>query len=239
MGVVVARARTLAQDERGIALVLALMTMLSLTILLAGTMTLSSAAPRDSSRHNADQKAYAIAETGINNAVSMITKCGQACSFSGVPQTVDGGNVTVTVSALAPDKTYTITSVAKVPNPTGPSTADVSRTITAKVLLNPPPFTFVSLNPSCDNHTLVVRLGGRLKVASNVYVNSCSPSDGFDLFGAGSFIAPGISTFGGWETHDGSTVTVGTDTDPVCQPLPAGTTKVAPPDPTPAWPHCP
>ena len=51
--------------------------------------------------------------------------------------------------------------------------------------LNPPPFTFVSLNPGCDHHTLVIKTGGHLKVSSNVYVNSCSDDDGFDLFGDG------------------------------------------------------
>src|SRR5205823_4069964 len=129
--------------------------------------------------------------------------------------------------------------------------APVTRTITASVQLNPPPFTFVSLNPSCDNHTLVVRLGGNLHVGNNVYVNSCSTADGFDLFGTnGTFEvscafstdpncpASGltISTFGGWETHNNDIVI---ENGVTCVPQPPGTTKVAPPDPSPPWPGCP
>jgi hypothetical protein len=74
----------------------------------------------------------------------------------------------------------------------------------------PPPYNFVSLNPACEKHTLLVKLGGQLKVTGAMYVDSCnSPDDGFDIFGTGGNIAaPDIRVVGGWETHDGSTVTV-------------------------------
>jgi hypothetical protein len=87
-----------------------------------------------------------------------------------------------------------------------------ARAVAGVVPGQPPPYTFVSLNNerSCPNHTLVVRLGGLLTVTNNVYVNSCSDHDGFDLFGpGGNLSAPDIRTHGGWETHDRDTVTVG------------------------------
>jgi Flp pilus assembly protein TadG len=80
----------------------------------------------------------------------------------------------------------------------------------------PPPYSFVSLNASDKNHTLLVKLGGQLTVTNNIYVNSSnldngstSLGDAFDIFGLrGNISAPGIFVHGGWETHDNDTVTV-------------------------------
>lgn len=74
----------------------------------------------------------------------------------------------------------------------------------------PPSISFAALNKSCQNHTLLVKLSGQLTVQNAIYVNSCNaPKDAFDIFGAGGNIsAPAINVVGGWETHDGSTVTV-------------------------------
>ncbi len=75
---------------------------------------------------------------------------------------------------------------------------------------SPPPYNFVALNPACENHTLLVKLGGQLTVNGGIYTDSCnSPDDAFDIFGTGGNItAPDIRVVGGWETHDNSTVTV-------------------------------
>ncbi len=74
---------------------------------------------------------------------------------------------------------------------------------------NPPPYNFVSLNQSSENHTLLVKLGGQLTVTSGIYVNSSSGGDAFDIFGTGGNIsANAIGVHGGWETHNGDTVTV-------------------------------
>lgn len=79
----------------------------------------------------------------------------------------------------------------------------------------PPPFSFVSLNRSGDNHTLILQVGGRLVVTSGIYVNSSHANDGFDIKGdkdtqKGELTAPAINTRGGWEVYDpGSVVRVG------------------------------
>jgi hypothetical protein len=75
---------------------------------------------------------------------------------------------------------------------------------------SPPPYNFVALNPACENHTLLVKLGGQLTVNGGIYTNSCNtPDDAFDIFGdGGNITAPDIRVVGGWETHDNSTVTV-------------------------------
>ncbi len=73
----------------------------------------------------------------------------------------------------------------------------------------PPPITFAALEntAACDNHTLLIKLGGVLTVNQSIYVNSCNvPQDAFDVFNGGKIIAPSIIVHGGWETHDGSTV---------------------------------
>jgi len=97
------------------------------------------------------------------------------------------------------------------------------------------PYNFAALRSDCAKHTLLVRLGGALKVDGQIYVNSgdgdsstgtgcnsgsggginppCVPSnisghgDGFDIFGAGGSITSGqIFVHGGWETHDNDCV---------------------------------
>jgi hypothetical protein len=62
----------LLRDEEGVALVLAMLVMLVLTISLTAVVFLTSAAARDAHRSNAGQKAAALAESGINNALAVL-----------------------------------------------------------------------------------------------------------------------------------------------------------------------
>src|SRR4051794_21015765 len=59
-------------DERGIALIMVLGIMLVLTIALTTTIYLTSSSGRHASSSNAGQKAYALAEAGVNNAVAVL-----------------------------------------------------------------------------------------------------------------------------------------------------------------------
>src|SRR4051794_37377456 len=59
-------------DERGIALVMALGIMLVLTIALTATIYLTSSSGRHANGSNAGQKAFALAEAGTNNAISVL-----------------------------------------------------------------------------------------------------------------------------------------------------------------------
>ena len=61
-------------DESGIALVMALGIMLVLVIALTTVITFTAAGARDSHRVNAGQKATALAEAGVNNALAVLTK---------------------------------------------------------------------------------------------------------------------------------------------------------------------
>jgi hypothetical protein len=67
-----ARALRRLRDESGIALVLALGIMLVLMIALGTTIYLAASAARDAQRTNGGQKAYALGEAGINNAIAVL-----------------------------------------------------------------------------------------------------------------------------------------------------------------------
>jgi hypothetical protein len=73
----------------------------------------------------------------------------------------------------------------------------------------PPPFTFVTFDSACENHTLLIRNSGALGVNQNIYDDAaCGPAhDAFDLFGPGGTItAPDIFTrTPGWEDNTTTT----------------------------------
>ena len=224
-----------------------------LTILVTAALAYTSSDSRDASRSSATQKAYAAAEAGVNNALSVVQLAKSntsgvpaqpaSANCSGCTVTTLPGGATVTWGANynATTKVWTVKAIGSVPNPTGADAAAITRTLTQTARITPPPYNFVALNTSCDNHTLLVQTGGQLTVTNAMYIDSCSSGDAFDIFGAGGNISDpaGIKVVGGWETHNGSTVTTsGTlcplSTDSSTQPQPAGCpTTVQPilPDP--------
>jgi hypothetical protein len=164
------------------ALVMALAVMLVLTILLTSVIFLSSSSARDAQRTNAGQKAYALAEAGINNALGVLSTSyadptnvypGNLCllhmqnsAYAGYTPTAadqtscqvagvlpaeftnayDGGScaapitncvtwsgVLQPVSGLAWDYQWVVRATGSVRNPTGPSTSNVTRTVTTKL----------------------------------------------------------------------------------------------------------
>src|SRR5436190_18877055 len=71
---VVSAWRRLLHEEEGVALILAIISMLVLTITLTAVIFLTAAGARDAQRTNAGQKAYALAESGINNSLAVLFK---------------------------------------------------------------------------------------------------------------------------------------------------------------------
>ncbi len=215
-------------DERGMALVMALGVMLVLSLVLAMVVQYTVSNSGTASRSVADQKAFALAEAGMNNAVGVISQCGSTCSTSTqvkpppaaagdpnstVDDTLGGGTVTWGGTYNSATKTWTITSIGSVGNPTGPSAAPVTRRLTGAVQVVPPQYNFVALNQTCEKHTLMVRSSGQLTVTNAVHINSChndlpDDPDAFDVFGEGGNIsAPDIRVVGGWEIDGGNDVT--------------------------------
>ena len=143
-------------DESGIALVMALGIMLVLTITLTTTIFLTSSSARHANTSNAGQKAYALAETGVNNALAVLYAAyeSQNLDFYSpgdlLPSTTSpDGSVTwrgtfclgasgspalIPNPCLATDwGAWRIFATGSVPNPTGPTAGPVTRTVQAKV----------------------------------------------------------------------------------------------------------
>lgn len=90
-----------------------------------------------------------------------------------------------------------------------------ARAVAGAVGDQPLALTFGALRKDCQSHTLLINAGGTLTVDGALYVNSCNVSkpvppgygDAFDIFGVGGHIqAAAVYVVGGWETHDGTTV---------------------------------
>jgi Tfp pilus assembly protein PilX len=219
-----ARLRQRLADERGIALIMALAVMLTLTVLVASTLAFTSSDSRDASRSVGTQKAYAAAEAGLNDALAAVqvagsdtTKMSPSPAFAGdtsatVTSLTAGATATWGGSFNSTTKVWTLKSIGAVPNPTGASA--ITRTLTQTATLTPPPFNFVALDTGCDVHTLIVDSSGQLNVTNKMYINSCNgvqtgvKPDAFDIFGtvgSGNISAPSIQVVGGWETDGGVT----------------------------------
>ena len=142
---------------------LALVSMLVLTITLSTVMFITAAGARDAHRSNAGQKASALAESGVNNALAVLN-----ANYPGV--VVYPGDPNLLPSRTTPYPTGTatwsgvieaapttaswndqwrITSVGTVANPTGPSASPVTRTTTAIVPIVIPET--VSVDPSTSS----------------------------------------------------------------------------------------
>ena len=124
-------------DERGIALILTMGILLATSFMLVSVIKYSSDAGRGANRSKADQVAYALAEAGINNAMSVLANPNNnALNSTLLParvSTYDNGTVTWSGSFNPMNARWTLTSVSSVRNPTGPTAAPVSRRIVGQV----------------------------------------------------------------------------------------------------------
>jgi Tfp pilus assembly protein PilX len=127
------------QDEGGIALVLTLGILLVTSIMLISVIQYSSGAGRGSNRTKADQTAYALAEAGVNNAMSILgNPDNNALNSTLLPSrttTYADGSVTWSGTFNAYTARWTVVSIGSVRNPTGPTptAAPVTRRISAQV----------------------------------------------------------------------------------------------------------
>jgi hypothetical protein len=133
-------------DERGIALVMAIGILAALTLMLPSVIALTTSNARSASRSNADQKAFALAEAGLNNALSVlhgnypgtVAYPGDATLLPARTTPYEGGSATwsgTLTGPLAGEWRYEwrLTSTGTVVNPTGPGAAPVTRTASATV----------------------------------------------------------------------------------------------------------
>ena len=173
-------------DESGMALVMALGIMLVLTIVLTTVITFTAAGARDSHRVNAGQKASALAEAGLSNALAVLNhNYPSIVTYPGdpnllPPRTTSYSSGSVTWSGtldFAPgtapwEDEWRLTAVGSVPNPTGPGAAPVKRTLTAVVPIVIPEAVEVDTSTSSLNWVYAfndVTFGQSVKVKSPVY----------------------------------------------------------------------
>jgi Tfp pilus assembly protein PilX len=106
---VLATWRRLQRDEEGIALVLAILIMLVLTVVLGSVIFMTAAAARDAHRSNAGQKASALAESGLNNSLAVLN-----ANYPGITIYPGNGNLllstTLTASVTLPATTINVAS---------------------------------------------------------------------------------------------------------------------------------
>jgi hypothetical protein len=133
-------------DECGTALEMSLGVLTILSISVTATVSMTSAGSRHAARSGAGQQAYALAEAGLNNAVSVLAgNYPGSVVYPGDPNllpertsTYDTGSATWSGSLVAvagaPWKwQWNIASVGTVRNPTGPGSAALSRRLSAVV----------------------------------------------------------------------------------------------------------
>lgn len=136
-------------DERGMALVLAVLILFVLSITLVSVITFTGESARHASRNKAGQQAYSLAEAGYNNALSAVAALypsgntaldpgtrpasSQAYTAGTASWTTTFAQKTKPGGGLDPYRgTWTITATGSVSNPTGPGMSAVTRTLTAK-----------------------------------------------------------------------------------------------------------
>jgi hypothetical protein len=127
-------------DERGVAVVMAAGIMGVLAALVAGAVAFTAANARSADRSNADQKAYALAEAGMNNALAVLSAAYATGTITvyGTPPNLlplratsyDGG--TVTWGGQYASNAWGLISTGTVKSPIA-GTADIKRVLRASV----------------------------------------------------------------------------------------------------------
>jgi Tfp pilus assembly protein PilX len=128
--------RRLLGDERGFALPMALGVTVVLSSLAAGIFTYVVTNQGASERARADQRAYGLAEAGLSYAFSTLGNASNPYDATAVPSTtvtLSGG--TATYSGTLSGVTWTLTGTGTVKNPSGPSAADVVRSVSAQAIV--------------------------------------------------------------------------------------------------------
>jgi hypothetical protein len=111
---VLATWRRLQHEEEGIALVLAILIMLVLTIVLGSVIFMTAAAARDAHRSNAGQKASALADSGINNALAVLN-----ANYPGIVIYPGDANLLLATTLTAPVTTLPASTTVNVASTLG------------------------------------------------------------------------------------------------------------------------
>jgi Tfp pilus assembly protein PilX len=121
-------------DERGIALAMAIPILAVITIMLFTALHLGASSSRSSSFSDSHQKAFHLAEAGVNNALAVLADPDNDPTSTSLltARTTSYSGGTVTWSGTLSGDVWTITGTSSVPNPTGAGTTAITRTVTRK-----------------------------------------------------------------------------------------------------------
>jgi len=174
------------RDERGIALIMTLGVMLVLTVVLTTVIFLTASGARDANHTNAGQKAYAVAEAGLNNALAqlaphypILSPAGDSSWVSGPSQAYPGGGAClasapcVAWTGVFSGTDWTLTGTGTVPNPSG-GTSPVVKTVSATLHVSQVP---TDIQPfgifSDDPQAQCTDIGGNVSVNVPIYIRNC------------------------------------------------------------------
>jgi Tfp pilus assembly protein PilX len=163
------------RDERGIALIVALGVLIVFTILVTGLATYTSTNARSVRFSESQQLARSVAEAGVNDAIGVLNlTSNNALNTTLLPArttSYEGGTATWSGTLDQSTATWTITSTATVPNPSG--AAPISKTITVKVAVTPT--LSQTLNNQAWNYIYAFRTGNTCDMTLSNSVNVGSP----------------------------------------------------------------
>jgi Tfp pilus assembly protein PilX len=174
--------RRLLRDQQGIALVMALGVLITLTITTLALLTYTTSNVRGARYGHARVSAYSLAEAGINDALAVLNlSTNNAMNTNLLPSTTtsfDGGTATRSGVLNTATATWTITSTGSVKNPTGAS--NVTKTLKVNVpitpslsgALNNPAWNYIySYKPNDGNSsTCEMTITNSVSVATPLYV---------------------------------------------------------------------
>jgi hypothetical protein len=171
-----------------------MVSMLVLVTTLTAVIFITAAGARDAHRTNAGQRAYALAESGINNALAvlnanypgtvgypgdnrLLTTCPASlptvCPFTSTYPTGTvtwSGTLDNSAPGLGWSDQWNITATGTVANPTGPTASAVTRTVHAVVpVIKPPVVPIGQNNPLNFIYGNAINFQQSVQVASPVY----------------------------------------------------------------------
>jgi len=186
------RLRARVRDDAGMALVMTLGLMLFLSISVTTTVYVTSTSGRTAENGEARQLAFGLAEAGINNAMAVLSlPSNNALNPYLLPQrtsSYEGGTVTWSGVLDQGSAVWTLTSIGRVRNPTGPGADEAKRTLTAKVPvvptisqpLNNPSWNYV-MSTQVTGGECDMTVGNTVNVGTRLYVmgNLCLVNSGW------------------------------------------------------------
>lgn len=216
--------RRLLRRQDGITLVMAVGILGVLTVSGTTLIYYSSTNARSASYSTSNSNAYDLAEAGINEMMSILSKpennalnkylLGEQSNgtVTHTTHTYDGGSVEwwgVLTQSYTGSSTWSLTSVGKIKNPTGATASQVTRTLTAKVPvvptytqpLNNPAWNFIysrGTGNTCDmTIAQSVLVQSPLYVAGNLCLNNTAAITAGPLIVHGSFTMSQSANYAG------------------------------------------